>query len=60
MKNITTEETLKQEALVFAKQGKTPVYIAKNGKLTAIFAIADPIKPDAAAAIKMLKDTRTG
>jgi len=37
--------------LSFAKQGKTPIYIAKAGKLVAPIALADPIKPDAKDAI---------
>ena len=38
-----------EAAAQFAKQGKTPIYIAKAGKLVATIAIADPIKADATA-----------
>lgn len=38
-------------AIGFAKQGKTPIYVARAGKLVATIAIADPIKPDAKTAI---------
>ncbi|MGL6124486.1 MAG: heavy metal translocating P-type ATPase [Shewanella sp.] len=37
--------------LSFANQAKTPIYVAKAGKLVATIALADPIKPDAKAAI---------
>ncbi|MCS6178166.1 heavy metal translocating P-type ATPase [Shewanella baltica] len=37
--------------LGFANQGKTPIYVAKTGKLVATIALADPIKPDAKDAI---------
>jgi Cu+-exporting ATPase len=33
----------------------TPVYMASNGQLLAIFAVADPIKPESAEAIKRLQ-----
>ncbi|MEB2842942.1 heavy metal translocating P-type ATPase [Rhizobiales bacterium RZME27] len=47
---------------VFAKaagrlgnEGKTPLYAAIDGKLAAIIAVADPLKPSSAAAIKALQ-----
>lgn len=39
----------------FARAGKTPIYVAKEGQLLAIFALADPIKPDAKAAITVMQ-----
>ncbi|MGL5392029.1 MAG: copper-translocating P-type ATPase, partial [Shewanella sp.] len=39
------------DAALFAKQGKTPIYVAKGGQLVATFALADPLKPDAKEAI---------
>ncbi len=39
----------------WAAQGKTPVYVARNGALVGVIAISDPIKPDAAQAIARLK-----
>ncbi|WP_297893118.1 heavy metal translocating P-type ATPase [Shewanella sp.] len=39
----------------FAKQGKTPIYVAKAGKLVATIALADPIKPDAKSAIEAMQ-----
>ncbi len=40
---------------MLAKQGKTPVYIATDGKLAGIIAIADEIKPTSIEAVKALK-----
>ena len=39
-----------------ADEGKTPVYIAIDGKLAGIIAIADVVKPSSADAIKKLTD----
>ena len=39
-----------------ARQGKTPLYFASNGKLLGIVAAADPIKPTSAAAIQELQN----
>ncbi|MGB3393167.1 MAG: heavy metal translocating P-type ATPase [Stenotrophomonas sp.] len=36
------------------EQGKTPLYAALDGRLAAIIAVSDPIKPDTAAAITRL------
>lgn len=38
-----------------AAQGKTPIFVARNGQLQGVLAIADPLKPDSVAAIKRLK-----
>ncbi len=37
-------------------EGKTPLYAAINGKLAAIIAVADPIKPETPDAIRTLHD----
>ena len=39
----------------FAKDGKTPLFFAKNGKLMGTIAVADQIKPTSAAAISALR-----
>ncbi len=39
-----------------AENAWSPVFMASNGKLMAIFAVADPIKPKSAEAIKRLQD----
>lgn len=38
-----------------AAAGKTPLYIAANGELLGIIAVSDPIKPDSAAAVQLMK-----
>ncbi|KPN76889.1 MAG: heavy metal translocating P-type ATPase [Shewanella xiamenensis] len=44
-----------EAAAQFAKQGKTPIYVAKAGKLVATIAIADPIKDDGKEAISAIR-----
>ncbi|MDR2715204.1 MAG: copper-translocating P-type ATPase, partial [Coriobacteriaceae bacterium] len=39
-----------------AQQGKTPVYLALDGKLVGIIAVADIVKPTSAQAIQKLRD----
>lgn len=39
----------------YARQGKTPVLVAVDGSLVAVFAIADIVKPDSADAVAALK-----
>ena len=39
-----------------ARQGKTPLFFAKNGSLCGIIAVADTIKEDSPAAIEQLKN----
>jgi len=43
------------EAQELAKQAKTPVYIAIDGQIAGLIAIADPIRKDSVAAISRLK-----
>ncbi|RYX85123.1 copper-translocating P-type ATPase [bacterium] len=43
------------EATRLASEGKTPVFVAVDGKFAGIVAIADPIKPDSREAIEQLK-----
>jgi len=39
----------------FAEEAQTPMYFSVNGKLAAIIAVSDPIKPDSIEAIKRLQ-----
>lgn len=39
----------------FAAEGKTPLYVAHDGKLVGITAVADPVKPSSVAAIRRLQ-----
>ena len=41
---------------MLAEQGKTPMYIAMDGELAGIIAVADTVKASSAAAIKKLRD----
>ena len=47
---------LEEKAAALSADGKTPIYMAADGKLTALFAVADAIKPDAVEAIRLLKE----
>ena len=38
-----------------AEKAWTPMFLASDGRLVAIFAVADPVKPESAAAIKRLQ-----
>ncbi len=45
-----------EEIARFAAEGKTPLFVAADGKLLGLVAVADREKPDAAAAVARLKD----
>ncbi len=45
----------KDQLELLAKQGKTPMYIAKGGKPAGIIAVSDVIKPSSQEAVKALK-----
>jgi Cu+-exporting ATPase len=45
---------LTARATALAAQAQTPMYLALDGKIAGIVAVADPIKPDSAAAIARL------
>ncbi len=40
----------------FARDGKTPLYVAKNNKIIGVIAVSDELKPDSAGAIKRMKE----
>jgi Cu+-exporting ATPase len=46
---------LRADAARFAGEGKTPVYVAIDGALAGLLAVADPIKPSAREAVERLK-----
>ncbi len=46
---------LEDEASRLADEGKTPVFVTLGDRLAGIIAIADPVKPDSAAAIGALR-----
>ena len=49
-------ERAQEEAGRFAKEGKTPLLFARDGKLTGIIAVADTIRPSSRAALKRFKE----
>jgi len=53
-RNITLE-ALEKEADGFASEGKTPMYIAQNNRLSGIIAVADVVKASSAKAIARLQ-----
>ncbi len=56
VENAISIDGLQNTASEFASQGKTPVFMAINGKEAAVFGIADKARPDAAASILRLKN----
>ncbi|KAF2955279.1 heavy metal translocating P-type ATPase [Marinitoga sp. 38H-ov] len=54
MKDKNIEITLSKEASKLADEGKTPMFIAIDGKLEGIIAVADTVKPSSAKAIEKL------
>ncbi|MBS0171003.1 MAG: copper-translocating P-type ATPase [Nitrospira sp.] len=48
-------ESFVDQAEQFARAGKTPVYVAINGKLAGLIAVADPVKATSREAIRQLK-----
>ncbi len=49
---------LEAEAVRLADEGKTPMYVAVDGRTAGIVAVADTVKPDSKAAIETLKAMR--
>lgn len=54
---IVSAESLKNESESLAKQGKTPLFFAKDQECIGMIAVADVIKDDSAKAIKELQAT---
>ena len=55
MKAKNIEITMKKELDELASQGKTPMYMAIDGKFLGIIAVADVMKEEAIDTIKELK-----
>ncbi|HLF48317.1 MAG TPA: heavy metal translocating P-type ATPase [Methylomirabilota bacterium] len=47
---------LEEQTSRLADEGKTPMYVAIDGKAAGIVAVADTVKPDSAAAIRVLTE----
>ena len=59
-KKLMDERNISLEAMAsqsdqFASEGKTPMYVAMDNKLSGIIAVADVVKPSSAKAIKKLQ-----
>jgi Cu+-exporting ATPase len=48
-------DPLREDAQRLAGEGKTPMYVAVDGRLAGLVAVADPIKPSSRAAIARMK-----
>jgi Cu+-exporting ATPase len=48
-------DPLREDAQRLAGEGKTPMYVAVDGQLAGLVAVADPIKPSSRAAIARMK-----
>ncbi|WP_119343341.1 heavy metal translocating P-type ATPase [Facilibium subflavum] len=55
-KNNIQPGNLAQKAEAFASHAQTPIYVAKDGKVLGIIAIADPVKEDAKKSIKVMQN----
>jgi Cu+-exporting ATPase len=55
-KNGVAVEPLKAMAERMSEEGKTPLWIAIEGHLTAVLAVADTLKPDSVEAIRRMHD----
>ena len=58
LKLMQDSEILKSElpeADALSREGKTPVYLAVDGELAGVIAVADTMKPDSAAAVSKLQ-----
>ena len=56
MRERGMDNPLEERSAALSAEGKTPVYMAVNGRVAALFAVADAIKPDAVEAIRRLKE----
>ena len=48
-------DSVRAQAIAYAKEAKTPLFAAIDGRLSALIAIADPIKETTAAALDALR-----
>lgn len=55
-RGIELSEQVIEQAQVFSREAKSPMYFAIDNTLAGIVAVADPIKDDSVAAIKRLQD----
>lgn len=55
-KSAEINNDIKEKANQLSQEGKTPLFFAKNGRVSGIIAVADTIKDDSPKAIKQLKN----
>jgi P-type Cu+ transporter len=55
MESELSETSLGADAMRLSIEGKTPVYVAIDGRVVAVIGVADPIKPTSRAAIAELR-----
>jgi len=55
-KNATVSPELHQKSLALEREGKTVVFVAYDGKISAIITIADTLKDSAVATVQQLKN----
>ena len=53
--NNIASDAMQQQAYAMGNDGKTPLYVAIDGQLAALVAVADPIKPQTPAAVDYLR-----
>jgi len=53
--NLSDADILYRAATRLAAEGKTPIYVAVDGRVAAAIAVADPLKETSVAAVKALK-----
>ena len=53
--NVDIAAGVLEQAVQLSAQAKTPVFLASDGRLLGIIAVADPIKPDSKAAIARMR-----
>ena len=53
---VAVSDTMRSAAASLAEDGKTPLFIAGNGALLGVIAVADVVKEDSAQAIAALRD----
>lgn len=54
--NVIMDEPVQRQSLTFQQAGKTLVWVAEDGNLTGLIALADTLRPEASATMKELKD----
>ena len=50
----------KQEAEQLSSAGKTPMYVARDQQIIAVLAVADPLRPEAPALVRAIKELGLG